>query len=74
MIYRVPQPPLLPFAPHKAPHLIHLGLLYLPKDEVNVLRINCVEQPFIDLLDGWLFFFQRAGKRLKKHSGMLAKL
>src|SRR5215470_13779469 len=56
MINRVPQPSLLAFAAHKAPHLIHLGLLHLPKDDINVQRIKRVEQPFIHLLDGWLFF------------------
>jgi hypothetical protein len=57
MINRVPQPPLLPFTPHKAPHLIQLGLLHLPKDDVNVLRIKRVEQPCVHLLDDRLFFF-----------------
>src|SRR3989442_15932454 len=56
MIYRVPQPPLLAFAAHKAPHLIHLGLLHLPKDDVNLLRIKRVEQPCVHLLDDRLFF------------------
>jgi len=32
-------------------------LLHLPKDDINVQRIKRVEQPFIHLLDGWLFFF-----------------
>src|SRR5215471_4462401 len=56
MIDPVPQPPLLPFAPHKAPYLIHLDLLHLPKVNVNVLRIKRVEQPGVHWLDGRLFF------------------
>src|SRR6266446_5531375 len=56
MIYRVPQPPLLAFAAYKAPHLIHLGGINLPKDDVNLWRIKAVEQPFVHLLDGRLFF------------------
>src|SRR5213593_1077533 len=52
----VPQPALLTFAAHKAPHLIHLGLLHLPQDDVNVLRIKRGEQPFIHLFDRGLFF------------------
>src|SRR5262252_5718641 len=63
MINRVPQPSLLAFAAHKAPHLIHLGLLHLPKDDINVQRIKRVEQPFIHLLDGWLFFFEYVDDR-----------
>ena len=35
MVDRVPQPSRLAFAAHKAPHLIHLGFLHLPKDDVN---------------------------------------
>ncbi len=64
MIDRVPQPPLLAFAAHKAPHLIHLSGINLPKDDVNVWRIKHVEQPFVHLLDGRRFFFQRSGKKL----------
>jgi hypothetical protein len=47
MINRVPQPPLLAFAPHKAPHFIHLGGINLPQDNVNLRRIKRVEQSFI---------------------------
>src|SRR5713101_34275 len=56
MINRVPQPPLLAFAPHKAPHFIHLGGINVPKDNVNLRRSKRVEQSFIDLFDGWRFF------------------
>src|SRR3989442_9855491 len=56
MIYCVPQPPLLAFAPHKAPHFIHLGLLHLSKNDVTLRRIKRVEEPFVHLLDGRLFF------------------
>src|SRR6266446_611834 len=56
MIYCVPQPPLLAFAAHKAPHLIHLSSINLPKDDVNLWRITRVEQLFVHLLDGRLFF------------------
>jgi hypothetical protein len=57
MINRVPQPPLLAFAAHKAPHFIHLGGINLPKDNVNLRRIKRVEQSFIHLFDGRLFFW-----------------
>src|SRR2546426_9519432 len=63
MIDRGPQPSLLAFAAHKAPHLIHLGFLHLPKDDVNVQRSKRVEQPFVHLLDGWLFFFEHVDDR-----------
>jgi hypothetical protein len=58
VINGMPQPSLLAFAAHKAPHFIHLGLLHLPQDDVNVLRIKHVEQPFIHLLNGRRFFFE----------------
>jgi hypothetical protein len=63
MIDRVPQPPLLAFAAHQAPHLLHLGLLRLLKHDVNVRRIKGVEQPCIHLLDGRLFFFAHVDHR-----------
>src|SRR5690242_11617777 len=63
MIYCVPQPPLLAFAAHKAPHLIHLSSIHLPKDDVNLWRIKRVEQLFVHLLDGRLFFFEHVDDR-----------
>src|SRR5256885_3900791 len=63
MIDRVPQPSLLAFAAHKAPQLIHLGFLHLPKDDVNVQRSTRGEQPFVHLLDGWRFFFEHVDDR-----------
>src|SRR6266851_7499381 len=56
MINRMPQSPLLAFAAHKTPHLIDLGLLHLPHDDVNVLSIEDLEQMLVHLLDGRLFF------------------
>ena len=50
VINRMPQPPLLAFAPHKAPHLIHLGGLYLVDDDLHLLSINTLKKSFIDLL------------------------
>src|SRR6266436_1014187 len=58
MIDRVPQPPLLAFAAHKAPHLIHLSLLHLLKDDINLFRSKRGEQPFVHLLDGRRFLFE----------------
>src|SRR6516225_3601242 len=52
----VPQPALLAFAAHKAPHFIHLGVLYLPDDDVNLCRITALQQTFVDLFDRGLFF------------------
>ena len=63
VINGMPQPPLLAFAAHKAPHLIHLSGINLPKDDVNLRRIQRVEQPFVHLLDGWLFFFEHVDDR-----------
>ena len=56
MINRVPQPPLLAFAPHQAPHGIPLGGLNLPQDDGNVLRIKRREPSFMDLCYRRLFF------------------
>jgi hypothetical protein len=56
MINRVPQPPLLAFAPHKAPHFIQLGGINLPKDNVNLRRSKRAEHSLIDLCEGRLFF------------------
>jgi hypothetical protein len=50
VINRMPQPPLLAFAAHKAPHLIHLGGLYLVDDDLHLLSINTLKKSFIDLL------------------------
>ena len=50
MVDRVPQPSLLAFAAHKAPHLIHLGGLYLVDDDLHLLSINTLKKSFIDLL------------------------
>ena len=47
---RMPQPPLLAFAAHKAPHLIHLSGLYLVDDDLHLLSINTLKKSFIDLL------------------------
>ena len=49
MINSMPQPPLLAFAPDKAPHLIDLGFLNLREDDVNLLRIKSLQEIFIDL-------------------------
>ena len=46
----MPQPPLLAFAAHKAPHLIHLGGLHLVDDDLHLLSIKTLEQSFIDVL------------------------
>jgi hypothetical protein len=46
----MPQPSLLVFATHKAPHLIHLGCLYLVDDDLHLLSIKTLEKPFIDVL------------------------
>ena len=56
MINRMPQPPLLAFAPHKAPHFIYLDGINLPKDNVNVRRSKRVEQSLMNLCDGGRFF------------------
>jgi hypothetical protein len=53
----MPQPPLLALAAHQAPHLIHLGCVHLPQDDVHWRRLKGAEQPFMHLLDGWRFFF-----------------
>jgi len=50
VINRMPQPPLLAFAAHKAPHLIHLGCFHLVDDDLHVLSIKTLEKAFIDLL------------------------
>jgi hypothetical protein len=50
MINRLPQPSLLAFAAHKAPHLIHLGGLHLVDDDLHLLNINTLEKSFIDVL------------------------
>ena len=50
VINRMPQPPLLAFAAHKAPHLIHLGGLYLVDDDLHLLSINTLKKSFIDVL------------------------
>jgi hypothetical protein len=50
VINRMPQPPLLAFAAHKAPHFIHLGCLHLVDDDLHLLRITALEKPFIDVL------------------------
>src|SRR2546428_10422305 len=65
MINRVPQPPLLAFATHKAPHFIHLGGLNLPKDHVNLRRSKRVEQFLIYLFDGRRFFFEHVDDRCR---------
>ena len=65
MINRVPQPSLLTFAPHKAPHFIHLGGINLPKDNVNLWRSKRVEQSLIDLFDGRFFFFEHVDDRCR---------
>src|SRR5262249_5771443 len=44
------------FAAHKAPHLIHFRLLYLPQDDVPLRRIKRMEQLFVHVLDSWCFF------------------
>ena len=46
----MPQPPLLAFAAHKAPHLIYLGCLYLMDDDLHLLSIKTLEKAFIYLL------------------------
>jgi hypothetical protein len=48
--------PLLAFAAHKTPHLIHLGCLHLVDDDLHLLRINGLEKTFMDMLYGRLFF------------------
>jgi len=50
MIDGVPQPPLLAFAAHKAPHLIHLCCLHFVDDDLCLLSIKTLEESFIDLL------------------------
>jgi hypothetical protein len=50
VINRMPQPPLLAFAAHKAPHLIHLGCLHFVDDDLYLLSIKTLEKPFIYLL------------------------
>ncbi len=50
VINRMPQPPLLAFAAHKAPHLIYLGGLYLVDDDLHLLSINTLKKSFIDVL------------------------
>jgi hypothetical protein len=63
MIDRVPQPPLLAFAAHKAPHLIYLSSINLPKDDVNLWRIKRGEQPCVHLRDGRRFLFEHVDDR-----------
>jgi len=46
----MPQPPLLAFAAHKAPHLLHLGGLSLVDDALHLLSINTLKKSFIDVL------------------------
>jgi hypothetical protein len=50
VINRMPQPPLLAFAAHKTPHLIHLSSLHLVDDDLYLLSVKTLEQSFIDLL------------------------
>src|SRR5438067_5352577 len=57
MIDRMPYPSLLPFAAHKAPHFIHLGVLDLSDDDVKLYRIKAFQEAFVDLGDRGLFFF-----------------
>jgi len=64
VINGMPQPPLLAFAAHKAPHLIDLGCLHLVDHDLHLVdhdlhlrRIKRLEQSFIGLLDERLFFF-----------------
>ena len=59
----MPQPPLLAFAPHKAPHFIHLGGINVPKDNVNLRRSKRVEQSLIYLFDCRRFFFEHVDDR-----------
>jgi hypothetical protein len=56
MINGMPQPPLLTLATHKAPHLIHLGILDLPDDDIKLCRIKALQEAFVDLCDRGLFF------------------
>jgi len=65
MINRVPQPSLLAFATHKAPHFIPLGGINLPKDNVNLWRSKRVEPSLIDLFDGGFFFFEHVDDRCR---------
>src|SRR5882724_9812141 len=53
----MPEPPLLTFAAHKAPHLIDLGFFYLVDNDLHLRRIKRLKQSFIGLLDERLFFF-----------------
>jgi len=54
----------LPFAAHKAPHFIHLGVLDLSDDDVKLYRIKAFQEVFVDLCDRGLFFFKHM-RRLK---------
>src|SRR5262245_29291952 len=58
MVDRMPEPSLLPFAAHKAPHFIHLGVLDLSDADVKLSRIKALQETFIDLCDHGLFFFK----------------
>jgi hypothetical protein len=50
VINRLPHPPLLAFAPHNAPHLIHLGCLHWVDDALHLLSSKTLEKSFLYLL------------------------
>jgi hypothetical protein len=52
----MPPPSLLVFTPHKAPHLLHLGCLYLVDDDLSLLSVKTLETAFSDVREAWLFF------------------
>jgi hypothetical protein len=53
VINRMPQPPLLVFALHKAPHLIHRGSLSLVDDDLHLLSIKLLEKACIMHPKNW---------------------
>jgi hypothetical protein len=53
-----PHPPRLAWAAHKAPHGLPRGCLSLVDDDLSLLRIQTLEQSFIDVLQCGLFFLR----------------
>jgi hypothetical protein len=50
VINRLPPPPLLALAAHKASHFLPLGCVPLVDDALSRLRINPLEKPCMDVL------------------------
>jgi hypothetical protein len=60
----------VPFAAHKAPHFIHLGVLDLADDDVKLCRIKAFQEAFVDLGDRGLFFSRVANLTREQCNGL----